>query len=57
MGFLDKLFGRKTDDAAEGMQSAPPPASMPGDTAPPAPADAAPAETEHEHGEHDDHQH
>jgi hypothetical protein len=58
MGFLDKLFGRKTDDAAEGMQTAPAPESMPGDTAPPAPADVAPAETEpHEHGEHDDHQH
>ena len=55
MGFLDKLFGRKQDDAAEGMQTAPPPASMPGDTAP---ADVAPTETEpHEHGEKDDHQH
>jgi len=59
MGFLDKLFGRKKDDAAEGMQTAPPPATLPAD-APPAdvaPADVAPAENEpHEHGEHD-HQH
>jgi|EndMetStandDraft_7_1072992.scaffolds.fasta_scaffold8076500_1 hypothetical protein len=58
MGFLDKLFGRKQDDAAEGMQTAPPPASLPGDAAPAAPADATPAETEtHEHDEHDGHQH
>jgi len=30
MGFLDKLLGRKKDDS--GMQTAPPPASMPADT-------------------------
>jgi hypothetical protein len=55
MGFLDKLFGRKKDDAAEeGMQTAPPPATLPADAPP---ADVAPAENEpHEHGEHD-HQH
>jgi hypothetical protein len=55
MGFLDKLFGRKKDDAAEGMQTAPPPATLPADAPP---ADVAPAENEpHEHGEQDDHQH
>jgi len=54
MGFLDKLFGRKKDEAAEGMQTAPPPATLPTDAPP---ADVAPAENEpHEHGEHD-HQH
>jgi hypothetical protein len=31
MGFLDKLLGRKKDESAEGMQSAPPPASLPAD--------------------------
>jgi hypothetical protein len=42
MGFLDKLLGRKKDDA-EGMQTAPPPASMPaGDT----------HEHSHDEGEH-----
>ena len=57
MGFLDKLFGRKTDDRAEGTQTAPPPATLPAD-APSAPADVTPPATEpHEHGEHDDHQH
>ncbi len=30
MGFLDRLLGRKKDEAAEGMQTAPEPASMPG---------------------------
>jgi hypothetical protein len=56
MGFLDKLFGRKKDDAAEGMQTAPPPATLPGDTPPAAPADVTPPETEpHEHGEHGEH--
>jgi hypothetical protein len=55
MGFLDKLFGRKKDDAAEGMQTAPPPATLPADAPP---TDVAPAENEpHEHGEQDDHQH
>jgi hypothetical protein len=29
MGFLDKLLGRKKSDPAEGMQTAPPPATMP----------------------------
>jgi hypothetical protein len=29
MGFLDKLLGRKKSEPAEGMQTAPPPASMP----------------------------
>ena len=49
MGFLDKLFGRNKDDAAEGTQTAPPPATPPADAPP---ADAPPAETEpHEHGE------
>jgi len=57
MGFLDKLFGRKQDDAAEGMQTAPPPATAPGDIPPAAPADVAPETEPHEHGEHDDHQH
>jgi len=28
-GFLDKLFGRKKSEPAEGMRTAPPPASMP----------------------------
>ncbi len=53
MGFLDKLLGRKKDDA-EGMQTAPPPATMPeGDTSRPSAQD----EGEHEHeGEHD-HEH
>ena len=55
MGFLDKLFGRKKGDAAEGTQTAPPPATLPADAPP---ADVAPSENEpHEHGEHDDHQH
>jgi hypothetical protein len=31
MGFLDKLLGRKKEQPAEGMQTAPPPASMPAD--------------------------
>jgi len=56
MGFLDKLFGRKQDDAAEGMQTAPTPATMPGETSSVAPADVPDTEP-HEHGEHDDHQH
>ena len=43
MGFLDKLLGRKQSDASEGMQTAPPPASMPGGDA-------------HEHS-HDDDEH
>ena len=52
MGFLDKLFGRKKDDAAEGMQTAPPPATLPADAAPP--ADVTPPENEpDEQGEHD----
>jgi hypothetical protein len=38
MGFLDKLLGRKKSDEGEGMQTAPPPASMP-------------AEDTHDHGE------
>jgi hypothetical protein len=34
MGFLDKLFGRKKDEADEGIQTAPEPSSMPaGETA------------------------
>ena len=41
MGFLDKLLGRKKDDS--GMQTAPPPASMPADT----------EEHSHDEGEHD----
>ncbi len=45
MGFLDKLLGRKKSDAAEGMQTAPPPASMP-------------AEDTHEHSnDEDEHTH
>ncbi len=40
MGFLDKLLGRKKDTAAEGMQTAPEPPSMP-----------APEPHEHSHGE------
>jgi hypothetical protein len=44
MGFLDKLLGRKKDDS--GMQTAPPPASMPADDAP-----------DHSHGEGDEHDH
>ncbi len=52
MGFLDKLFGRKKDDAVEGMQTAPPPATLPADAAPP--AGVTPPENEpDEHGEHD----
>jgi hypothetical protein len=43
MGFLDKLLGRNKDDS--GMHTAPPPASMPGDT------------DEHSHGEGDEHDH
>ena len=43
MGFLDKLLGRKKSDASEGMQTAPPPASMP-------------AEDTHEHS-HDEGEH
>lgn len=31
MGFLDRLLGRKKEQPAEGMQTAPPPASMPAD--------------------------
>ncbi len=47
MGFLDKLLGRKKTDADEGMQTAPPPPTMPaGDT----------HEHEHSHGE-DEHSH
>jgi hypothetical protein len=42
MGFLDKLLGRNKDDS--GMQTAPPPASMPADT----------DEHSHDEGEHDD---
>lgn len=38
MGFLDKLLGRKKSDESEGMQTAPPPTSMPADDT-------------HEHGE------
>ena len=40
MGFLDKLLGRKKSDEGEGMQTAPPPASMPAEDA-----------HEHSHGE------
>ena len=40
MGFLDKLLGRKKSDEAEGMQTAPPPASMPAEDT-----------HEHSHGE------
>ncbi len=47
MGFLDKLLGRKKSDDAEGMQSAPPPASMP----------AAEDTHEHPHGEEHEHEH
>jgi hypothetical protein len=47
MGFLDKLLGRKKDDAAEGMQTAPPPASMP----------AGQETHEHSHGEEHSHEH
>jgi hypothetical protein len=54
MGFLDKLFGRKKDDAAEGTQTAPPPATLPADA--PAADVTAPENEPHEHGEHD-HQH
>ena len=42
MGFLDKLLGRKKSDDGEGMQTAPPPASMPADDA-----------HDHSHGEGD----
>jgi ABC-type Zn2+ transport system substrate-binding protein/surface adhesin len=43
MGFLDKLLGRKQSDADEGMQTAPPPPTMPeGDT----------HEHSHDEGEH-----
>jgi hypothetical protein len=56
MGFLDKLFGRKKNEAAEGTQTAPPAATMPtGDQ----PAESQPSANqphEHEHGEHD-HEH
>jgi hypothetical protein len=57
MGFLDKLLGRKKhDDDAEGMQTAPPPATIPTGATPAEPP-ASQAENEpHEHGEHD-HQH
>ena len=44
MGFLDRLLGRNKDDS--GMQTAPPPASLPAD-------DAA----DHSHGEGDEHDH
>jgi hypothetical protein len=43
MGFLDKLLGRNKDDS--GMQTAPPPASLPADT------------DEHSHDEGDEHDH
>ena len=45
MGFLDKLLGRKKADAAEGMQTAPPPASMPAD------------DGGHDHSHDDEHDH
>jgi len=48
MGFLDKLLGRKKDDS--GMQTAPPPASMPSDT------DEHSHESEHDHS-HEGHSH
>jgi len=40
MGFLDKLLGRKKSDEGEGMQTAPPPASLPAEDT-----------HEHSHGE------
>jgi hypothetical protein len=43
MGWLDKLLGRKKSETSEGMQTAPPPASMPEET---------PHEHTHGEGEH-----
>jgi hypothetical protein len=59
MGFLDKLFGRKKDDAAQDLPTGPPVSPAP--TAPPVPTEPAAEEPHehdhpHEHGEKD-HQH
>jgi hypothetical protein len=49
MGFLDKLLGRKKNEADEGLQTAPPPATMPESDS----HEHSPGETEHGH-EHEE---